>query len=41
VEKPPARLDLLRAIDREIGAHPSYRPLPSAVVPRNPSSKPN
>ncbi len=41
LEKPPARLDLLRAIDREIGAHPSYRPLPSAVVPRDPSSKPN
>jgi CheY-like chemotaxis protein len=41
LEKPPARMDLLRAIDRELGSRASYRPLPSAVVPRDPSNKPN
>jgi two-component system, cell cycle sensor histidine kinase and response regulator CckA len=39
--KPPARLDLLRAIDRELGTKPSYRPLPSGIVPREPGAKPN
>jgi CheY-like chemotaxis protein len=42
LEKPPARLDLLRAIDRELsGARSSYRPLPSGIVPRELGSKPN
>jgi PAS domain S-box-containing protein len=39
--KPPARLELLRAIDRELTSRSSYRPLPSGVVPREPGSKPN
>jgi CheY-like chemotaxis protein len=41
LEKPPARTDLLRAIDRELASRSSYRPLPSAVVPREPGGKPN
>ncbi|HEU4578415.1 MAG TPA: response regulator [Polyangiaceae bacterium] len=41
LEKPPARMDLLRAIDLELRSRPSHRPLPSAVVPRDPGDKPN
>jgi PAS domain S-box-containing protein len=44
--KPPERRDLLRAIDRELALRSSQRPLlsgvvPSGVLPRDPSSRPN
>ena len=43
LEKPPARSDLLLAIDRELGGQDrvSYHPVPSGVVPRAPKSETN
>lgn len=43
LEKPPARAELLLAIDRELGGQPrvSYHPVPSGVVPRAPRSESN
>jgi two-component system, cell cycle sensor histidine kinase and response regulator CckA len=41
LDKPPKLDDLLLAIDRELVRQPSFHPLPSAVVPRNPRSEPN
>lgn len=42
LEKPPSKLGLLRAIDRELSdSRSSFRPSPSGIVPRELGSKPN